>query len=146
MDNPLNPRFLSLVVHDLRTPLNVIGLSLHIIERTISPDHSDVVEDLRAIRENIVQMERMLAYLADYCRLIAEPTRPAAAAFNPGTMLEELIGAVARRSTPGASPVQLEIGAGCPPAVELDERMARMAIQYALTNATNSAGGKPVQV
>src|SRR3954451_20702510 len=113
MDNPLNPRFLSLVVHDLRTPLNVIGLSLHIIERTVSPDHSDVVEDLRAIRDNIVQMERMLAYLADYCRLIGEPARPSTAAFSPRTMLEELVETQALRSGPGA-PVQLEVRTECP--------------------------------
>src|SRR4051812_18648665 len=141
MDNPLNPRFLSLVVHDLRTPLNVIGLSLHIIERTISPDHSDVVEDLRAIRENIVQMERMLAYLADYCRLIAEPARPAAVAFSPRMVLEELVETQALRSGPGTPPVQLEIRQESPPAVELDERMARLALQYALNNALSSANG-----
>jgi signal transduction histidine kinase len=146
MDNPLNPRFLSLVVHDLRTPLNVIGLSLHIIERTVSPDQSDVAEDLQAIRENIVQMERMLAYLADYCRLIAEPARPAIAAFSPRMVLEELVETQAQRSGSGTPAVQLEVRQECPPAVELDERMARLAIQYALTNAVNSANGKPVQV
>ncbi|HEX8199496.1 MAG TPA: HAMP domain-containing sensor histidine kinase, partial [Isosphaeraceae bacterium] len=146
MENPLNPRFLSLVVHDLRTPLNVIGLSLHIIERTVSPDQSDVVEDLRAIRDNIVQMERMLAYLADYCRLISEPARPAAVTFSPRTLLEELVETQALRAGPGGAAVQLEVGAESPPAVELDERLARLALQYALNNATSSANGQPVRV
>jgi len=146
METSFNPRFLSLVVHDLRTPLNVIGLSLHILDRSVSPDQSEIVEDLRAIRENVGQMERMLSYLADYCRLVAEPVRLSVEAFDPRTMLEELVEIQAVRARGGVPPVQLEIRAGCPPAVELDQRQARLAIQHALNNAMASSNGQPVQI
>ena len=146
METSFNPRFLSLVVHDLRTPLNVIGLSLHILDRSVAPDQAEIVEDLRAIRENVSQMERMLSYLADYCRLVAEPVRLSAEAFDPRTMLEELVEVQAQRARGGAPPVRLEIRAGCPPVVELDPRQARLAIQHALNNAIASSNGQPVQV
>jgi signal transduction histidine kinase len=146
MEISLNPRFLSLVVHDLRTPLNVIGLSLHIIDRSLAPDQAEIVEDLRAIRENVGQMERMLTHLADYCRLVAEPVRLAAEAFDPRTLLEELVQTQVLRSAPGAPRVQLEFREGCPQTVALDQRQARLAIQHALNNAIASADGSPVQV
>lgn len=146
MEITLNPRFLSLVVHDLRTPLNVIGLSLHIIDRSLPPDQADIVEDLRAIRENVGQMERMLTYLADYCRLVGEPVRLSAEPFDPRTLLEEQVQTQALRAGPGASPVQLEFRPGCPATVALDQRQARLAIQHALNNATVSADGRPVRV
>lgn len=146
METSLNPRFLSLVVHDLRTPLNVIGLSLHIIDRSVSSDQAEIVEDLRAIRENVTQMERMLTYLADYCRLVVEPVRLAAESFDPLPMLEELVETQAMRAPPGVPPVQLEVRPGSPNAVELDQRQARLAIQHALNNALASANGQPVRV
>jgi signal transduction histidine kinase len=146
METSFNPRFLSLVVHDLRTPLNVIGLSLHILDRSVAPDQVEIVEDLQAIRENVGQMERMLSYLADYCRLVAEPVRLAIEPFDPRTMLEELVEVQAVRARGGAPPVQLELRAGCPPAVEWDPRQARLAIQHALNNALASSNGQPVQV
>ena len=48
---PTESRFFPLIVHDLRTPLNVIGLSLRMIEQALPKGNSDVEEDLRFVLE-----------------------------------------------------------------------------------------------
>ncbi len=66
----IDARFLALVVHDLRTPLNVIGLTIRAIAQS-SPDQSaEFEEDLTFLQENARQIEKMLSQLADYCRLL----------------------------------------------------------------------------
>ena len=67
--NPIDSNFLALVVHDLRTPLNVVGLSLRMIDQAIPRNDPDLLEDLKFVEENFKQIERMLSQLSDYCRL-----------------------------------------------------------------------------
>jgi signal transduction histidine kinase len=146
MDMPLNPRFLSLVVHDLRTPLNVIGLSLRMIDQAVPHDDAELDEDLRIIRENVAQMDRMLSYLGDYCRLIADPARREAVRFDPRRLLDEVAEALTSRLPAGASRIQQAVEEGCPPDVELDPVRSRLALQHVLNNAIAAADGRPVRV
>lgn len=146
MGSTLDSRFLSLVVHDLRTPLNVIGLSLSMIEQSIPGDDPSLEEDLRIVRENTYQIERMLASLSDFNRLTQGAGRPSSTPFEPRRLLSEVVEALGSRPPAGQPPIRLELRPGCPPEVELDPILARQALLYALGNAQAAADGTPVEV
>jgi len=143
---PIDARFSSLVVHDLRTPLNVIGLSLRMIEQVLPRDDPEVEEDLRFIDENFRQIERMLTQLGDYARLFERGLQLSVSAFDPRRLVDELL--ENRVSRPGVklSPVRLDVQKSCPAEAELDQWRARMAIEYALINANAAASEEPIRL
>ena len=142
----VDPRFLALVVHDLRTPLNVIGLTIRAIGQSVPVRSAELDEDLTFLHENARQIERMLAQLGDYARLIEGELAPSALEFQPDRFLSDLL--EERRAKPGAeaSPVRLEIGDGSPAEVALDPTRARLALLHAIANAAAAADGAPVRV
>ena len=142
---PLDARSLPLIVHDLRSPLNVIGLSIRMIEQSITKGNPDLEEDLRYIEENFKQIERMLTQLSDYYRLYEEGVI-SEAEFSPRRLLDEMIENRVVKSGGREVRVQLEVEATCPAEAALDPARARQAIQYALANATASANGGGVHV
>ena len=140
MPIPLSARFLSLVVHDLRNPLNAIDLSLQVIDQEVPPGCPDLEDDLRMVRENVAQIERMLKHLADYSRLLDEPVPLTPAPFDPRRLLSDLVEEHASRAPVGSDPLMtLEIRPGCPAVVELDQARAQVAIQHILANALAAA-------
>jgi signal transduction histidine kinase len=66
----IDPRFLALTVHDLRTPLNVIGLTIRAIHQSVPTKSVELEEDLTFLQDNARQIEKMLAQLGDFCRLL----------------------------------------------------------------------------
>jgi signal transduction histidine kinase len=140
-ETPVGIQTFPVIVHDLRTPLNVIGLSLRMIEQGIPRNDPELAEDLRFVEENFRQIERMLAQLSDYFRLyeVASPVSPSA--FSPRRLLSELV--EARVERPGARPIEvrLDVDPSCPPEAELDPARARTALLYALSNAAAAADG-----
>jgi len=56
----IDARFLGLVVHDLRTPLNVIVLALGTIAHSVPRRTAEFNEDLTYLSENTRQIEKML--------------------------------------------------------------------------------------
>jgi K+-sensing histidine kinase KdpD len=141
-----DPRFLWLIVHDLRNPLNVISLTLRLLEETLPKDDPNVREDLGLLGENIQQLERMLSRLSDYSRLGSGEGHLELAPFDPRRLVSELVEDHVARAKPGASPVRFEAADDCPPQVELDPARARLAIQNALTNAAAASEGAPIVV
>lgn len=145
----IDPHFLALVVHDLRTPLNVIGLTIRAIRQTNPNPDPEFEEDLTFLHENARQMEKMLAQLADYCRLIESEANPQAAPpfeFDPRRFLADFI--EDRQSRPGVepNPVRLEIADRSPVEVTLAQQQARLALQHSVANAVAAAGDGPVRV
>ncbi len=145
----IDPHFLALVVHDLRTPLNVIGLTIRAIGQSAPNPSAEFEEDLTFLQENARQIDKMLAQLADYCRLIEgeSSSNPAPAfEFDPRRFLADFI--EDRQSRPGveATPVRLEIADQSPPEVKLDQNRARLALQHAVANAVASAGDGAVRL
>jgi signal transduction histidine kinase len=143
----LNSKFLSLVVHDLRTPLNVIGLTLRLIDQAVPKDDTDVAEDLTVLHENVAQIERMLVYLTDYCRLLDDSVGLRREVFDARRMLAE-VAEERHLHEPKTqdSVVQIDVKPGCPGEVELDPFWARLAARYAISNALAAADGGPVHV
>jgi signal transduction histidine kinase len=144
--SPIDPQFSSLVVHDLRTPLNVIVLSLNMIEHSLPNHDPDVDEAIRFIKENYRQIEQMVSQLSDYARLFENGPPLSVSDFDPRRLVGALI--ENRRSRPWmrTSPVQLDIQETCPTEATLDQLRARMAIEYALNNADAAAQGEPIRL
>lgn len=143
---PADGQFFALVVHDLRTPLNVIGLSLRMISQAVPKGDADLEEDLRFVEENFRQIERMLSQLSDYYRLFENDGPPGPTEFSPKRLVDELLEARATKAGARSSPVELEIDPNCPDEVALDPGRARTALMYALANANAAAGGSPIRL
>ncbi len=142
----LDSRFLALIVHDLRTPLNVIGLTIRAITQTMPDRSPEFDEDLLFLRENSAQIEKMLSQLGDFCRLIEGESRISAYEFDPRRFLADFVEAQRSKAGAGSAPVKLELGEGSPVEVCLDQNRVKLALQHALGNAINAAGKTPVRI
>jgi two-component system, NarL family, capsular synthesis sensor histidine kinase RcsC len=146
MGMSFDSHFLWLIVHDLRNPLNVIRLTLRLLQDSLPAGDPALQADLEALGENVGQMERMLSRLSDYSRLFDPTARAEAVPFDPRRMAEAVVEDHATRAPQGAPAVQVEAAADCPPVVHLDLRQAHAALLCAVTNAVASAEGGPVRV
>lgn len=142
----IDSQFFALVVHDLRTPLNVIGLSLRMISQAIPKGDADLDEDLRFVEENFKQIERMLTQLSEYYRLFEKEEPIKATEFNPLRLVEDLVEDLATKPAVKRSTVVVDAGPSCPAEVALDPSRARLAIQYALVNANAASNGGPIRL
>ncbi len=139
-------RLLGIIVHDLRTPLNVIGLTLRAIEQTNPNPSNELREDLGFLHDNARQIERLLAQLGEYCRLLEGGDNLSLVDFEPQTFFGDLSAEAAMRVGSDNSPVKLAIGPDCPAEVTLDPSRARLALQQAIANARTAAAGAPIQL
>ena len=140
------PDFSRLVVHDLRTPLNVVGLSLRMIDQAVPRNDPDLLEDLKFVEENFKQIERMLSQLSDYCRLFENEAPLTVTDFSPARLIGELVEDRAMKAGAGSPPLRLRVEESCPAEASLDPGRARMAIQYAISNALASTQDVPVEI
>jgi len=145
-NSPIDSRFLALVVHDLRTPLNVVGLSLRMIDQAIPRNDPDLLEDLRFVEENFKQIERMLSQLSDYCRLFESEAPLTMTDFSPARLIEEVVEDRKMRAGSGSPPLRLRIEESCPSEATLDPGRVRLAIQSVLSNTLASTQDVPIEI
>jgi len=143
---PTDSRFFPLIVHDLRTPLNVVGLSLRMIDQALPRSNPELLEDLRFVEDSFKQIERMLAQLSDYCRLFEPEVPVEAMEFSPERLMSEVIETRSLKDGSKAVPIHVEVRQSCPPEALLDPTRAKQAIQYALANALAAAKVEGVHV
>jgi signal transduction histidine kinase len=143
---PINAHLTCLIVHDLRSPLNVIGLSLRMLEPSLPRDDPEVREDLQFIDENFRQLERMLSQLGEYARLFEPTLELNPYEFDPERLVAELIETHPALAGGKAPPVRLEVEPSTPPEVRLDQPRARIAIEHVLTNAVAAAHNEPIRL
>ena len=133
----INPKILGLIVHDLRTPLNVIGLSLQTVVSVLNSgiDRS-LNEELGYLRSNFAQIDQMLMYVNDYSRSLERVTSVQPTKFSPRKLASELF-EDERASKFGlvGSHIPIRIDEACPDEVELNPLRAKQAILYAIVNA-----------
>jgi signal transduction histidine kinase len=146
MSSPIDLRFLALIVHDLRNPLNVIGLTARMIEEVSPKENPELIEDFGILRENLGQIERMLNCLSDYCRQFEGAPTAATAPFDPRLLLDSLVAELRLRLAAKSGDITLEDASASPSSVTLDGGRARQALQHALANATAAAASAPIRV
>jgi signal transduction histidine kinase len=145
MEIPIDVRMLELIVHDIRNPLNVIGLTLRVIEQIPQERRAEIQEDLNFLRENAGQIERMLTLVGEFCRLQRDESPADPVAFDPRRLLEEVVEDRVFRGPERGLPLRLEIDPTTPTSVELDPSRVRFALIFAIFNALG-ATDRPVTV
>ena len=143
---PIDSESFSLIVHDLRTPLNVVYLTLLMLRQTAPKNDPQFGQDLMLVEESFRQLERMLSMLTDYYRLFEPISIVAAQEFSPRRLVDELLEGLTMKGGLKLSPVEVAIDDTCPRVVSLDPIKARLAITYALSNASSAALGKPIRL
>jgi len=139
-------RLVPLIVHDLRTPLNVVGLSLPMIEPALPRNHEEIQESYRFVEENFRQIERMLALLSDYNRLFEVDVPGPSSEFSPKRMLSEVVENRGFSKNGRPARIDLQVDESCPVTASLDQLRARQALHYVLTNAVAASPSAKVQV
>ncbi len=133
--------FLTMLIHDLRTPLNVMTLSARLLARAGLKGDPDASTDLSMIEQNVKKMEAMLAVLCDYIRIF-EPGAPTdRVECSPARLVREVLG-----GRPSDATRVIFEEPPIPGRVTLNDSLARTAIGHALTNALTAAGDGPVRI
>ncbi len=87
-------RFVATVVHDLRTPLNAMALTLETL-RLAPPPPEQLSEDVEMLDRNIRQMDQLLTSLLEYSRAVSDehPLNPSE--FDPRRLTEDAAASLA---------------------------------------------------
>ena len=143
---PVDPHLLSVMIHDLRTPLNVIMLTIRAIAQTVPQRSAELDEDLTFLKENAWQIERMLAQLVEYGKVNGPEARASAVEFDPRRFLGDFVEVYRSKAGAKAPQIHLEIASTCPTEVAVDPTRALVALQQAMNNASIAAGTSPVKL
>ena len=129
-------QFLALLVHDIRNPLNVVKLSMRLVNQSCPPDDASLAEDFSIIDASLKQIERMLSQLSDYMKLYEGDYLQPPVEFSPSRLIDDLLDERATRLGPKAARVIFESDATTPLEASLDQKLASLALYYLLENAT----------
>ena len=124
----------------------MIGLTIRAIAQTFPQRNVELDEDLAFLTDNARQIEKMLAQLGDYCRLIEGESQVSSVEFDPRRFLGDFLEDHRARPGSDSTPVRLEASDDGPCEVALDPQRVRLALQHALANAINAAGIAPVRL
>ena len=145
--NKLKSRFVSIVSHEFRTPLGIIGSSAEILEHyegKLTPAQRG--EHLRAITENVKRTARMMEDALALSRMDS-----GGVTFNPAPLdirgfCERLCDEM-HSATSKKNPIELEVGQDIDRPMPLDESLLRHILTNLLSNAVKySADGSPVKL
>lgn len=142
----LKSRFVSIVSHEFRTPLGIIGSSAEILERYDGRlSAAQRGEHLRAITENIRRTSRMMEDALALSRMDSGAVK-----FNPAPLevrafCERLCDEM-RSATGNKNPIEMDCGDDLNADLPLDEDLLRHILTNLLNNAVKySAPGEPVR-
>jgi signal transduction histidine kinase len=141
---PCDLHLLRMIVHDVRNPLNVIGLTLRVIEQLPEQQRVDFQEDLDFLRDNAGQIEKILSLLGDLCRM-SDLGPPGQIEVDPRRFVREILAERARKGNDKGFPANLDAAPDTPVKVRLDPIRARLALLSALCNAS-TATDRPLSV
>lgn len=137
-----DPRYQGVVVHDLRTPLNVIQLALRMLGDSPALRDTETAEDLAMIRSNTLEIERMLVHLIDFSDLPATSAGLALDTFDVRRLLDEVVEEFRNRH---AVNVQVDVQ-GAPTEVTLDYLRVRTAFSKVLANVEAASMGSVIRI
>ncbi len=136
-------RIQKVVLHDLRTPLNIIKLVLQMLDASPIALDPEVAADLVTIRSGEAELERMLTHLMDVARLPRDRAELVPGRFNPRRLFDD---AIAGRGAAADSAAVEFVDDGSVAEVNLDHGLAKMAVEKALGNVASATKGAPVRV
>jgi signal transduction histidine kinase len=146
MPRPPDHRFLSLIVHDLRNPLNAIGMALHMIDGEIPEGCDDLRQDVAMIAESARSLRKMLRVLSDYNSAMTNNLRIGTTPFDPRRLVSDIVADLTESADTAPARLHLEFSGDAPPRVELDQGLVRLALSHAIANALEAANGTEVRV
>lgn len=138
----LSAWLLRLIAHDLRTPLNVISLSLRMIDESARSEGLEVA-DIEVAEQNVRQLARILNVISDLARVTEGSSATQPAKIVPGRWITEVAQSV---TVDDHNVVAVTVESSCPEEVWIDQGTARIAVEHAIENAIASAEGAPVTV
>lgn len=138
-----NARIQKVILHDLRTPLNIMKLVLQMLEASPIARDPEVAEDLATIRSGESELERMLTHLADVARLPRDRAEMVPERFNPRRLFDD---AIAGRGYAAGSEAVEFVDDGSVAEVNLDYNLARLAVDKVLSNVASATRGARVRV
>jgi signal transduction histidine kinase len=145
--NKLKSRFVSIVSHEFRTPLGIIGSSAEILdhyEGKLTPEQRK--EHLHAITENVKRTARMMEDALALSRMDSGGITFTPAPLEVRAFCERLCDEM-RSATARRNPIELQVTEGVDGPLMLDETLLRHMLANLLTNAVKySEEGAPVHL
>jgi signal transduction histidine kinase/AmiR/NasT family two-component response regulator len=133
----LKSKFLSMVSHELRSPLNTIILLSHLL--TTEPEDSRSEEkrhhDLEIIRQSGTALLHMINNLLDLAKLEAGQSQVSSETFPLRAFLEETLEIVAPQAENKGLALELRVDAGLGEFATLDREKVRQVLLNLLSNA-----------
>ncbi len=142
ISHDLSAGLLRLIAHDLRTPLNVISLSLRMIDESARSEGLEVT-DIEIAEQNVRQLARILNVISDLARVAEGSSASEPAKLVPDRWITEVAQSV---TVDDHNVVAVTVDSSCPQEVWIDQGTARIAVEHAIENAIASAEGAPVTV
>jgi signal transduction histidine kinase len=127
-------RFIASVVHDLRTPLNAMALTLEAL-KLAPPTPEELPEDLDLMGRNIRQMDELLSALLDYSRAVAGEQPLNLAPFDPRDLARDVVGSLSATAAHAGLALRLELDDGLPREVASDYAKCRQVLFNLASNA-----------
>jgi PAS domain S-box-containing protein len=141
----LSQDFMTLVAHDMRTPLQSVLMQLEVLLLRSQGSAAEVpITALHAMRRNGQQLNRLVHDLLDASRIEARGVTLDVATVSLPELASSIVSQV--EGALGTHPVTIEV-AGTPPAVSADPRRVEQILTNLLENASKySAEGTPIRV
>ena len=127
-------RFIATVAHDLRTPLNAMGLTIEMM-RMVPGDARELDDSLGVLARNVKQMGDLLNGLLDYSQLVAGQQPLAIAAFDPRALVSDVRDSLAATAASRGLELRMEVGTRLADAVFSDYAKCRQVLFNLAANA-----------
>ncbi len=129
---------LRLLIHDLRTPLNVIGLALRLLADS---SDSEMMREVEFAESSVQQMVRILKLVGELARAVDPKTLAASVRVNVREWVQGVVASVAQEVG-----VVVNFEESLPESVELHEQLAKSAVRLAYENAMAASEENRVSV
>lgn len=127
-------RFIAAVVHDLRSPLNAMGLTLQTL-RMAPPDPDQLLEDLDLLGRNIGQMDALLTSLLEYSLAVTGEQPLNLAPFSPRRLAEDVGESLAATAAHRGLDLSVRVEDNVPETVLSDYSKCRQVLFNLVANA-----------
>ena len=127
-------RFIAAVVHDLRTPLNAMSLTLDALNMA-PPPPEEMGEDLDLLQRNIRQMDGLLTSLLDYSRAVSIEQPLSLSVFRPQDLIEDVVDSLAATASHRGLDLRVDLADDLPDQVCSDFTKCRQVLFNLVSNA-----------